>query len=54
MRFSFGPSYVHHHAAPTLGEHTDELLGHVLGLSSGELARLRHNGVFGNAIDGVI
>ena len=52
MRFSFGPSLPHAHAAPTLGEHTDELLEHVLHLSAQEIERLRTAGVIGDAVSG--
>ena len=52
MRFSFGPSLPHAHAAPTLGEHTDELLEHVLHLSAEEIERLRTAGVIGDAVSG--
>ena len=31
--------------APRLGEHTDEILGDLLGMSSGEIARLHDQGV---------
>lgn len=33
-----------HHAPPTLGEHTDEVLGDLLGLSDEEIAKLREAG----------
>ena len=34
-----------HHDAPVIGEHTDEVLGGLLGLSSAELKELRAQGV---------
>jgi crotonobetainyl-CoA:carnitine CoA-transferase CaiB-like acyl-CoA transferase len=34
--------------APTLGQHNDEVLRDVLGLSDGEIAKLRDDGVIGN------
>ncbi len=33
--------------APTVGQHTDEVLSNVLGKSEAELAKLRKDGVFG-------
>jgi len=32
-------------APPTLGEHTDEVLGEVLGMSADEIAALRDQGI---------
>ncbi len=44
MRFSDTP--IEYHAPPPLlGEHTDEVLGELLGLDAGEIARLRDGGV---------
>jgi len=40
----FAPMY---RAAPALGEHTDEVLVDLLGYSSGEISRLREEGVIG-------
>ncbi len=37
--------------APILGEHTDEILETVLGLSAGEIGKLRDKGVVGGPID---
>lgn len=36
--------------APRLGQHTDEVLAEVLGLSSGEIARLHDQGLVANAV----
>ena len=52
MRFSFGPSHPHARPAPTLGEHTDELLQDVLGLSPVEIERLHREKVIGDAAAG--
>ena len=52
MRFSFGPPTPHAHAAPTLGEHTEELLEQVLHLSPDEIERLRADDVIGTAMSG--
>jgi crotonobetainyl-CoA:carnitine CoA-transferase CaiB-like acyl-CoA transferase len=44
MRFSDTP--IEYHAPPPLlGEHTDDVLGELLGLDAGEIARLREGGV---------
>ena len=44
MRFSETP--IEYHAPPPLlGEHTDDVLGELLGLDAGEIARLREGGV---------
>ena len=32
-------------APPTLGQHTDEILGEILGMSEGEIGTLRQEGV---------
>jgi crotonobetainyl-CoA:carnitine CoA-transferase CaiB-like acyl-CoA transferase len=40
MRFSFGPERHHIAPAPTLGQHTDEILGSILGLSDEKIAEL--------------
>jgi crotonobetainyl-CoA:carnitine CoA-transferase CaiB-like acyl-CoA transferase len=45
MRFSFGPPTPHQRPAPTLGQHTDEILEHILGLTNDEIERLRRLGV---------
>jgi crotonobetainyl-CoA:carnitine CoA-transferase CaiB-like acyl-CoA transferase len=37
-----GVSY--RHAPPTLGQHTDEVLEEVLGMSSDDIAKLKANG----------
>jgi crotonobetainyl-CoA:carnitine CoA-transferase CaiB-like acyl-CoA transferase len=42
-RFSKTPSGLHRHA-PCFGEHTDEVLAEVLGLSTTEIASLREHG----------
>ncbi len=39
--------------APLLGEHTDEVLAEVLGLSDAEIGRLHADGVVDGAVDGV-
>ena len=33
--------------APTVGQHTDEVMGDVLGLDTASIADLRSNGAFG-------
>ena len=52
MRFSFGPSRAHAHAAPALGEHTEQLLEHVLRLSPDEISHLWEKDVIGDAASG--
>ena len=52
MRFSFGPASPHAHAAPILGEHTEELLELVLQLSPDEIEQLRTDNVIGTAMSG--
>ena len=44
MRFSDTP-LEHRRPPPLLGEHTDVVLGELLGLDAGEIARLRDGGV---------
>ncbi len=44
MRFSDTP-LEYHAPPPLLGEHTDDVLGELLGLDAGEIARLREGGV---------
>jgi crotonobetainyl-CoA:carnitine CoA-transferase CaiB-like acyl-CoA transferase len=47
MRFSAGPARYWQGPAPTLGQHTDEVLRDELGIDDAELARLREIGVTG-------
>lgn len=47
LRFSFGPEAPYRRAAPTLGQHNDEILGGELGLSAEELAELREKQIIG-------
>jgi crotonobetainyl-CoA:carnitine CoA-transferase CaiB-like acyl-CoA transferase len=51
MRFSFMPDGPHAAAAPTLGQHNDEILGGLLGLSANEIQDLRSARVTGERID---
>lgn len=46
-RFADAPAAWHRRAAPLLGEHTDEVLGEVLGMTAGEVEALRERGVVG-------
>jgi crotonobetainyl-CoA:carnitine CoA-transferase CaiB-like acyl-CoA transferase len=48
MRFSGGPTVVHRHPAPQLGQHNHELLGG-LGLTDAEIADLEADGIIGRA-----
>ena len=50
LRFPFGPEPVYAAAAPTLGEHNEEILGGVLGLDASELERLWNNRVIGEML----
>jgi crotonobetainyl-CoA:carnitine CoA-transferase CaiB-like acyl-CoA transferase len=50
MRYSFGPEKPHAHAAPTLGEHTEDLLAHVLRMSGSEIQRLSADGIIGTGM----
>jgi crotonobetainyl-CoA:carnitine CoA-transferase CaiB-like acyl-CoA transferase len=50
MRYSFGPDTPHAHAAPTLGEHTEDLLAHVLRMSGSEIERLSADGIIGTGM----
>jgi crotonobetainyl-CoA:carnitine CoA-transferase CaiB-like acyl-CoA transferase len=45
-RFSATPGKIRH-AGPRLGEHTDEVLGELLGLGGDDLDELRRAGVVG-------
>lgn len=47
MAFSGLPRHLHKSPPPTLGQHNDEILGHELGLSDSELARLRATKIIG-------
>jgi crotonobetainyl-CoA:carnitine CoA-transferase CaiB-like acyl-CoA transferase len=47
-QFESGPSRVHRHPAPTLGQHNREILEGVLGLPSEEVDRLEASGIIGN------
>jgi len=49
VRFSAGPERFHRRHAPLLGEHNQEILGELLGLSAGELEALEQNGIIGSA-----
>jgi crotonobetainyl-CoA:carnitine CoA-transferase CaiB-like acyl-CoA transferase len=49
MRFSAGPARYWRGPAPTLGQHTDEVLRDELGLDDAELDRLRERGVIGTS-----
>jgi crotonobetainyl-CoA:carnitine CoA-transferase CaiB-like acyl-CoA transferase len=49
MRFSDRPDGVHRTPAPTLGQHTDELLGE-LGLTPERIAALRADNVVGETL----
>jgi crotonobetainyl-CoA:carnitine CoA-transferase CaiB-like acyl-CoA transferase len=44
MRFSATP-VEHERPPPVLGQHTDEILSGVLGMSDGEIGKLRADGV---------
>jgi hypothetical protein len=48
MRFSEGPARFWHTAAPTLGQHNDEVLRGALGLDDTEMERLRAEHVIGD------
>ena len=51
MRFSFSPAITHPRAAPTLGEHTEEVLTDVLRMSRESIDRLRAAGVVGQRFE---
>ena len=48
MRMSAGPARYWTGPAPTLGQHTDEVLREELGVTDDELARLRDEHVIGD------
>jgi len=48
LRLSAQPSRWYTRPAPTLGEHTDQVLRELLGLDDDELARLRADGIIGD------
>lgn len=49
-RYSVGPPSHHRLAAPTLGQHNDEILRDELGLTEEQMSRLRERGVIGERI----
>jgi crotonobetainyl-CoA:carnitine CoA-transferase CaiB-like acyl-CoA transferase len=52
FRFPGEEGPVHRRAAPTLGQHNDEVLRDILGLSDAEIAGLREAGVIGETLAG--
>jgi crotonobetainyl-CoA:carnitine CoA-transferase CaiB-like acyl-CoA transferase len=48
LRLTPGRPAWYHHPSPTLGEHSEEILRELLGLSDVELAALRADGIIGN------
>jgi crotonobetainyl-CoA:carnitine CoA-transferase CaiB-like acyl-CoA transferase len=48
MRFSGAPERWYTAPAPTLGQHNDEVLGELLGLTPDELAELRREQIIGD------
>jgi len=52
MRFSFGPSAPYAGPAPTLGQHNEEILSRILGLSSHAIEQLRQARIIGESVDG--
>jgi crotonobetainyl-CoA:carnitine CoA-transferase CaiB-like acyl-CoA transferase len=52
FKLSGGPDRSHRTAAPTLGQDNDAVLRWLLGLSTGEIARLRASGVIGERPQG--
>jgi crotonobetainyl-CoA:carnitine CoA-transferase CaiB-like acyl-CoA transferase len=51
MHFGFAPDEPHACAAPTLGQHGTEILGHVLGVTREEIQRLRASRVIADTME---
>jgi len=54
VRFSGGPQRLHRRPAPTLGEHTREILGELLGVGDAELDELERDQVIGTRLVGTL
>lgn len=48
VRFGNGPEWVHHRPTPTLGQHNEEILRDLLGVSAEEYKKLQDGGVIGS------